>query len=1285
MLLGGRAHSARCANPAICAICALQLAPHERRCLAELLSAAAERGLAPDQQRQLDCGLGPHLAAHLAALSAVVETPPPWAQGSFAPHMAAGGTVFARSAAPAGRPQGAFEDRADNSILAAKQRAETLVAASPHIAWTAARAAWGRDAMPWSAGPPATGPPRPQDVDLELVTTAAGVERLLQRLADVPAFAMDIEQYQAHSHYGHACVLQFATRKHGNFLVDACAPGVRAALRAGGALNRATSGAAIKLVHGSREDVGWLQRDFDAFFCNLLDTQDLAAMLNLPESLTTSGRTGKPGLLETVLGVMPEDCAQFDWTTRPLPLQQAYYAVSDAHYLLPLVAELWEKLCSKPDPEGLVLQLQERSEARAKQPYVPRVPSETPGTDPWQKDHNFKAALKGACPDRSPALHRRLVELYFWRDSVSRQLDEGVKWVLHKRDLCKMAKHFAETNASWTVDNMRACCQALDPPVVLHPQVLACAPPLERSVPAPAARPRPPRRPRPTTAQLTAVDGDGGYKRAWVILIDAEKRVAVLRDAEAQRRLGRGHTKNTWASIGGRVADEDGGVGWRTAVRTARLRAGLDLTDTTLFRPLLEHYSESTMFYLVVVRQPVELQPNIAEEIHDFAWLPWADLYRRGLDSPADFTLRTGVNAFHEDVRSIGSPADRYSIRQIFNSPPDPGPIPQHSRQFTVADVGPERYEGVVVEWNAGRRIGVVRKHDSYIELPCTARDLLEGNELVVLQDVRFQIATKPDRWGEGGQKKFAVNISGPGVQQCEHHPPGFGPDWWAEQLRDVADAWEIIPTDVAYPEKQIRRAFNSSDNGRLAFLGDVAQEYFVRRQWSLLEFARGVCAVCTERLSLSGLPATAAASQTRCFFCLKKDYTTNKRQAELAYRWKPPLASSIGRSQRGGWICDPPTDVHKLATGVEALLAVVSCEVDLATAGRLYETEETRVEDCYPKPPDIDESDRRELLLILEEGFDSPEETLKELPFPSVALKWRGCAFLGEAITKLCVAKYHYQNCPHATEGNLHDLTNTAETQSVKRTWLERCTADAGISSWVDRLVEITGVEAAAAAADCWNAAIGALFLQMSPDGGHVDGEGHRGAEATWDMDGRIREYVLREPEPEPEPGPGLEPEPEPGPGLEPEPELVLPVDEGEEGEGSGGGVVVHLQPPQHGEHPPVGNAALAAVRCRCAGCGAVLCTSDSLLLLNGGDWPPRLLLSSASTLTTAASTDAKQIALGIGKAACRACGGKLGTAEAGEAKLLVRKKAKAKFFDADDQPLAATDWQKLYKRAVG
>jgi hypothetical protein len=97
------------------------------------------------------------------------------------------------------------------------------------------------------------------------------------------------------------------------------------------------------------------------------------------------------------------------------------------------------------------------------------------------------------------------------------------------------------------------------------------------------------------------------------------------------------------------------------------------------------------------------------------------------------------------------------------------------------------------------------------------------------------------------------------------------------------------------------------------------------------------------------------------------------------------------------------------------------------------------------------------------------------------------------------------------------------------------------------------------------------------------------------------------------------------------------------------------------------------------------VLCTSDSLLLLNGGDWPPRLLLSSASTLTTAASTDAKQIALGIGKAACRACGGKLGTAEAGEAKLLVRKKAKAKFFDADDQPLAATDWQKLYKRAVG
>ena len=492
------------------------------------------------------------------------------------------------------------------------------------------------------------------------------------------------------------------------------------------------------------------------------------------------------------------------------------------------------------------------------------------------------------------------------------------------------------------------------------------------------------------------------------------------------------------------------------------------------------------------------------------------------------------------------------------------------------------------------------------------------------------------------------------GVRHSPHHPPHFGPEWWRE---DVAGLRLDGGIPDPYPEQLMRRAFNSSDNKRLAFLGDAICEFLVRRQRNLLEDAdhpeddsdddmedhpyRTVCTQCATEGPwkwLNGLPATTA-DRHLCLYCKKKDFTTNDSQAELARRWG--LAASIGRSSKGQWICDcaRQTD-HKIGTAVEALLAVLACETNLATAGRVYL--ERALDGFTVGPPDGTCSEWTDLRRLLEKYFKSPaamltsssaeeeeeephgeeetdEEQEEDDDFGSV--EWRQFAFIGEAITKLCVVQHHYLQRPEACEGVLHELTNTKETKSVKRTWLRQCAEKAGLSSWMKEMFEIVDRHRCddmdAVGTDCWNAAIGTLFYEQQ----HLDGEGQVGGSHVvpggqlgfWDVGGQVQKYVLSAPE--------LEPEPEPEPELEPELEM-----EAEAGGGGGGGAgPVMATEPQHGELPPVGLAALAAIRCMCVGCSAVICATDKLLLRNGG-WPPRLRMDAITTLTWAPHTVSSQ-----------------------------------------------------------
>ena len=95
-----------------------------------------------------------------------------------------------------------------------------------------------------------------------------------------------------------------------------------------GALQPSLENPAItKVMHGSSENIGWLQRDFNLFVVNLWDTLDGAGILG--------GRRNIHHLLEKYCSIeTSKDSKMAKWDARPVPDVVLKYAREDTHYLL---------------------------------------------------------------------------------------------------------------------------------------------------------------------------------------------------------------------------------------------------------------------------------------------------------------------------------------------------------------------------------------------------------------------------------------------------------------------------------------------------------------------------------------------------------------------------------------------------------------------------------------------------------------------------------------------------------------------------------------------------------------------------------------------------------------------------------------------------------------------------------------------------------------------------------------------------------------------------------------
>lgn len=181
-------------------------------------------------------------------------------------------------------------------------------------------------------------------------------------------------------------------------------------------------------------DVIWLQRDLGLYLVGLFDTHYAARSLGYPGGSLAY-------LLQRFINFSAQKQYQMaDWRLRPLPKELFEYARADTHFLLYIYDNMRNELIEKsnfsnPDSDriGHVLR---KSKETALQTY----------------EHPFYDAAKGLGPmgwykmfNKTPAMFSKeqfsvFRAVHRWRDTVARQEDESIHYVLPNHALFTIAR-----------------------------------------------------------------------------------------------------------------------------------------------------------------------------------------------------------------------------------------------------------------------------------------------------------------------------------------------------------------------------------------------------------------------------------------------------------------------------------------------------------------------------------------------------------------------------------------------------------------------------------------------------------------------------------------------------------------------------------------------------------------------------------------------------------------------------------------------------------------------------
>lgn len=238
------------------------------------------------------------------------------------------------------------------------------------------------------------------------VDTPSKLFKLVAKLEKATEVAVDVEHHDYRSYLGLVCLVQI-TGLGEDYVVDALA--LRSELQV---LNKVFADPnIIKVFHGAKMDIMWLQRDLGLYVVGLFDTYFAARELQFP-------KLSLAYLLQTFAGFTAQKKYQLaDWRLRPLPKELMDYARADTHFLL----YIYHLLRLQLDADGKLNTVLEESRRVASFRF------ENPGwneTEPGWVSLAIKFRLNGQ------SQRAILVKLYQWRDEMARKNDESTRYVM---------------------------------------------------------------------------------------------------------------------------------------------------------------------------------------------------------------------------------------------------------------------------------------------------------------------------------------------------------------------------------------------------------------------------------------------------------------------------------------------------------------------------------------------------------------------------------------------------------------------------------------------------------------------------------------------------------------------------------------------------------------------------------------------------------------------------------------------------------------------------------------
>eukprot|EP00494_Astrolonche_serrata_P033751 UN34020 len=254
-------------------------------------------------------------------------------------------------------------------------------------------------------------------VDYIWIDSPSQVGGLVDILEQESEIAIDLEHHSHRSYLGFTCLLQIGTRTK-DFLVDTIE--LRNHLQP---LNKVFANEKIvKVLHGAKMDIMWLQRDLGLYIVNMFDTHEAACALEF-------SKRSLAALLDHFCQIEVDKVYQLaDWTLRPLPQAMIDYARSDVHYLLYVYDRLRNSLVEKS--VDLIQTVYGKSTQICRQVYK----------KPQFNINRFTKYIERHNFDKSETFVFKC--LCQFRDGYARKVDESVQYL-------ESMKHILHITKSW--------------------------------------------------------------------------------------------------------------------------------------------------------------------------------------------------------------------------------------------------------------------------------------------------------------------------------------------------------------------------------------------------------------------------------------------------------------------------------------------------------------------------------------------------------------------------------------------------------------------------------------------------------------------------------------------------------------------------------------------------------------------------------------------------------------------------------------------------------------------